>query len=52
LARRSVTGNACSATADTNPGVASWWVQVRADEPLDPCQMAQTLLSKTLSSEM
>jgi Protein of unknown function (DUF3558) len=62
LARRSVTGNACSATAGTNPGVASWWVQIRGDAGLDvadgrlraiePCQLAQTLLSRTLSSDM
>lgn len=54
LARRSVTGSACSATAATNPGVASWWVQVRGNgrvEPgLDPCDVAQRLLGKTLSS--
>jgi hypothetical protein len=52
LARRSVTGNACSATAATNPGVASWWVQIRGASSTDPCQVAQTLLAKTLSSEM
>ncbi|MGE5695547.1 MAG: DUF3558 domain-containing protein [Candidatus Sericytochromatia bacterium] len=52
LARRAVTGNACAATADTNPGVASWWVQVRGDALSDPCLLAQTLLAKTLSSDM
>lgn len=52
LARRSVTGNACWATAATNPGVASWWVQFRGDALTDPCQIAQNLLSKTLSSDM
>jgi hypothetical protein len=52
LARRSVTGNACAATAATNPGVASWWVQVRGDAPTDPCQVAQTLLSKTLAADL
>jgi hypothetical protein len=52
IARRPVTGNACSATAATNPGVASWWVQIRGDAPFDPCEEAQTLLSKTLSSDM
>lgn len=52
LARRSVTGSACAATADTAPGVASWWVQFRGDSPADPCQVAQTLLSRTLSSDM
>jgi hypothetical protein len=52
LARRSVTDSACSATAATDPGVASWWVQIRDDSSTDPCQIAQTLLAKTLSSEM
>ncbi len=52
LARRSITGNACSATAATNPGVASWWVQLRGEWPTDPCQIAQTLLARTLSSEL
>jgi hypothetical protein len=52
LARRSVTGNACAATADTAPGVASWWVQFRGDAPTDPCHLAQTLLSRTLASDM
>jgi hypothetical protein len=52
MARRSVTGNACSATAATSPGVASWWVQIRSDAPIDPCQKAQELLSKTLSSDL
>lgn len=52
LARRSVTGNACSATAATNPGVASWWVQFRGDSSNDPCQIAQILLAKTLSSDL
>ena len=41
LARRAVTGNACSATAATNPGVASWWVQIRG-EATDPCQSPKT----------
>jgi hypothetical protein len=52
LARRSVTGNACSATAATNPGVVSWWVQVRGDAAADPCADAQSLLFKTLTSEL
>jgi hypothetical protein len=51
-ARRAVTGNACSATAATNPGVASWWVQIRGESPIDPCQQAQELLSKTLASDL
>lgn len=51
VARRPVTGNACSATAGTNPGVASWWVQIRGDSPTDPCQVAQTLLATTLSAD-
>ena len=56
LARRTVTGSACSATAATNPGVASWWVQVRADSRndtgIDPCEVAQRLLAKTLASDL
>jgi hypothetical protein len=52
LARRSVTGNACSATAATNPGVVSWWVQIRGDAGADPCKEAQNLLAKTLTSDM
>jgi Protein of unknown function (DUF3558) len=52
LARRSVNGNACSATVATNPGVASWWVQVRGQWGTDPCQIAQTLLARTLSSDL
>jgi Protein of unknown function (DUF3558) len=52
LARRSVTGNACSATAATNPGVASWWVQIRGDVSADPCKDAQNLLAKTLTANM
>jgi hypothetical protein len=52
MARRAVTGNACSATAATNPGVASWWVQIRGEAPIDPCQKAQELLSRTLASDL
>jgi hypothetical protein len=52
LARRAVTGNACSATAATKPGVASWWVQVRGAAPADPCKDAQQLLARTLSADM
>jgi hypothetical protein len=52
LARRSVIGMGCSATASTDPGVASWWVQIRGDAPLDPCQQARSLLSKTLSADL
>ncbi|MBV9512756.1 MAG: DUF3558 domain-containing protein [Mycobacteriaceae bacterium] len=51
LARRSVTGAGCSATAATIPGVASWWVQIRGDSSTDPCRLAQTLLAKTLASD-
>jgi hypothetical protein len=51
VARRSTTGDACSATAATNPGVASWWVQIRGGSPADPCQVAQTLLAKTLAGD-
>jgi hypothetical protein len=52
LARRSITGNACSATVATSPGVASWWVQIRGEWPTDPCQIAQNLLARTLSAEL
>jgi Protein of unknown function (DUF3558) len=52
IARRSVTGTSCSATAATNPGVASWWVQTRGDAGIDSCRVAQALLDKTLSSEL
>jgi hypothetical protein len=52
MARQTVTGNACSATAATSPGVASWWVQIRGAAVIDPCQKAQELLSKTLSSDL
>jgi len=52
IARSSVTGNACSATATTNPGVATWWVQTRGDAGIEPCRVAQALLDKTLSSDL
>jgi hypothetical protein len=52
VARRPVTDNACSATATTNPGVATWWVQARGDAGVDPCRVAQALLDKTLSSDL
>ena len=45
-------GDACSVTAATNPGVASWWVQARSDAGIDPCHVAQALLDKTLSTEL
>ena len=52
LARRDVTGAACSATAAAGSGVLSWWVQYRGENSGDPCQDAQTLLSKTLQAEL
>jgi Protein of unknown function (DUF3558) len=52
LARSSVTGIACSATASANPGVLSWWVQFRDEQDGDPCVEAEKLLAATLSSEM
>lgn len=56
LARRSVTGAGCSATAAAGPGpdagVLSWWVQLRGQQPGDPCVDARKLLAATLSSEM
>lgn len=52
LARTSITGAGCSATASANPGVLSWWVQYRAEQVGDPCADAEKLLAATLSSEM
>lgn len=53
LARRSVTGDECSATAATDPGVVSWMVQFRHDGgALDSCTSAEALLSMTLSADM
>lgn len=56
LARRSVTGAGCSATAAAGPapdgGVLSWWVQLRGQQQGDPCVDARKLLAATLSSEM
>ncbi|WKG04727.1 DUF3558 domain-containing protein [Mycolicibacterium sp. HK-90] len=55
LARRDVTGAACSATAAAGSGVISWWVQFRgagSDGKGDPCQDAKKLLSATLQSEL
>jgi Protein of unknown function (DUF3558) len=52
LARRSVTGLGCSATTSAEPGVLSWWVQIRGQQTGDPCADAEKLLAATLSSEM
>lgn len=55
LARRDVTGAACSATAAAGSGVISWWVQFRGAGNVgrgDPCQDAKKLLSATLQSEL
>lgn len=58
LARRDVTGAACSATAAAGSGVISWWVQFRSAGNAvqagkgDPCQDAKKLLSATLQSEL
>ncbi|MGV0813655.1 DUF3558 domain-containing protein [Mycolicibacterium boenickei] len=55
LARRDVTGAACSATAAAGSGVISWWVQFRGAGGVgkgDPCQDAKKLLSATLQSEL
>lgn len=58
LARRDVTGAACSATAAAGSGVISWWVQFRgvgSSGPAgkgDPCRDAKKLLSATLQSEL
>jgi Protein of unknown function (DUF3558) len=55
LARRDVTGAACSATAAAGSGVISWWVQFRGAGNAgkgDPCEDAKKLLSATLQSEL
>jgi Protein of unknown function (DUF3558) len=52
LARRSVTGSGCSATTSADPGVLTWWVQIRGQQTGDPCADAVKLLAATLSSEM
>lgn len=55
LARRDVTGAACSATAAAGSGVLSWWVQFREGSgsgKSDPCPDAEKLLSATLKSDM
>lgn len=58
LARRDVTGAACSATAAAGSGVISWWVQFRGAGSAgnagkgDPCQDAKKLVSATLQSEL
>jgi hypothetical protein len=52
LARRSVTGVGCSATASADPGVLSWWVQFRGQTDGDPCEDAKKLLAATLSAEL
>ena len=52
LARRDVTGAACSATAAAGSGVLSWWVQFRGEAPGDPCAEAEKLLAATLRAEM
>ncbi|MGV0604008.1 DUF3558 domain-containing protein [Mycolicibacterium sp. XJ1904] len=52
VARRDITGAACSVTAAAGSGVLSWWVQFRDQRAGDPCQEAKDLLSATLKSEM
>lgn len=56
LARRSVTGAGCSATtrsgSGAEPGILTWWVQIRGHQTGDPCADAKKLLAATLSSEM
>ncbi|OBI81925.1 DUF3558 domain-containing protein [Mycobacterium sp. E740] len=52
LARRDITGAACSATAAAGEGVLSWWVQWRDRKTANPCADAEKLLSATLKSEM
>ncbi|KUH81486.1 MULTISPECIES: DUF3558 domain-containing protein [unclassified Mycobacterium] len=52
VARRDITGAACSATAAAGGGVLSWWLQRRDQSVGDPCVDAERLLSATLKSEM
>ncbi|WP_349269780.1 DUF3558 domain-containing protein [Mycolicibacterium parafortuitum] len=52
LARRDVTGAACSASAAAGTGVLSWWVQYRGQAAGDPCAEAQKLLAATLRSDL
>ena len=52
LARRDITGAACSATAAAGTGVLSWWVQFRGQPNGDPCKDAEKLLIATLQSDM
>ena len=52
LARRDITGAACSATAAAGTGVLSWWVQFRGQTTGDPCIDAEKLLSATLQSDL
>jgi hypothetical protein len=52
LARRDITGAACSATAAAGTGVLSWWVQFRGQHNGDPCTDAEKLLTATLQSDM
>ncbi|HET7668649.1 MAG TPA: DUF3558 domain-containing protein [Mycobacterium sp.] len=52
LARRDMTGAACSATAAAGTGVLSWWVQFRGQRTGDPCKDAEKLLTATLQSDL
>jgi hypothetical protein len=56
LAKSSITGVGCSATTASSPGhepgILSWWVQIRGQQSGDPCADAKKLLAATLSSEM
>jgi hypothetical protein len=52
LAKSSVTGVGCSATTSAEPGILTWWVQIRGQQSGDPCADAKKLLAATLSSEM
>jgi hypothetical protein len=52
LARRDITGAACSASAAAGTGVLSWWVQYRNQHTGDPCKDAEKLLTATLQSDM
>ncbi len=53
LAHQAASGDECSATAATDPGVVSWMVQFRhGNGAQDSCTSAVALLSMTLSADM
>jgi hypothetical protein len=52
LVQRPDNAAACAATAAAGPGVLSWWIQFRPQDGRDPCEVAERLLSATLSGDM